>query len=227
MSPSESELRAALRAGEGDTVAADEIIAHARSARHERRKTLAAMGGAVAAVLAVGGTVAAVQLSHDDHRANPAGSAPATSTARVPQACPATPPNVNTPSASGGQLFPTDVTAIRVCFYDVQRVKASTVIDGPAARSYAQRFNALPPASKALACPLFLTQKAIVMLPVTASGPAATVVGKIGGCGTTSNGTAKRNAAELLTELETGLVVSSAPAPSSGTAKNSPGPGPS
>jgi hypothetical protein len=64
-------------------------------------------------------------------------------------------------------------------------------------------------------------------LPSTASGPAATVVGKIGGCGTTTNGTVKRNAAALLTELETGLAPPAIPHPSSGSARYSPGPGPS
>ena len=222
MSPSESELRAALHAGEGDTVAVDEIIAQAQVAGRERRKRLAAMGGAVAAVLVVGGVVTAVQLSHD----HGAGSAepPAVQT---PVSCPTAPPTVATPKSTGGQLFPSDVTAIRACSYDLQRLKASTVIDGPAARSYAQRFNALPPINRAQICPLFLTSKTIVLLPVTERGPAAAVVGKIGGCGATTNGTAKRNAAQLLTELETGLAGSAVSPPKSGGAKNSPGPGPS
>lgn len=222
MSPTESELRAALRAGEGDTVAVDEIIAQAQVARRERRKRLAAMGGAVASVLVVGGVVIAVQASRD-HGAGPA-EPPA---AQTPASCPPAPPTVATPKSTGGQLFPNDVTAIRACSYDLQRLKASTVIDGPAARSYAQRFNALPPIDRAQICPLFLTSKTIVLLPVTESGPAAAVVGKIGGCGATTNGTAKRNAAQLLTELETGLAGSAVSPPKSGGAKNSPGPGPS
>jgi hypothetical protein len=222
MSPTESELRTALRAGEGESLAADEIIAHARTARHDRRRTIAAVSGAVAAVLAIGGVVTAIQVNHDDRTGSPA----RTPAGQGPLTCPTAPPTVNAPSSSSGQLFPSDVTSIRACLYQVQRLTASTTIDGPAARSYARRFNALPTKSSQ-ACPLILTQKTIVLLPATENGPAATVVGKIGGCGTTTNGKTKRDAGQLLTEIETGLSASSAPRLPSGGGKNTPGPGPS
>ncbi len=54
MSPSESDLRAALRAGEsGERLDVDSVIAQARAARRTRRRNFAAITGAVIAVLAV------------------------------------------------------------------------------------------------------------------------------------------------------------------------------
>ena len=117
--------------------------------------------------------------------------------------CPDSAPTV--PHASGaGPLFPDDVTAIKVCVYKVQRLGESKDVTGPAARSYAQRFNALPTRTGAQVCPQFLTQITVALIPVTPSGPAPTVVGQVGGCGTTSNGTASRDAGQLLAELQVG-----------------------
>jgi hypothetical protein len=177
MSPSESELRA----DEGERL--DAVAATAR-ARRDRRRNLAAIGGAVVAVLAVGGVIAGIQLGRDDHKASTAGGP--SSTPQVSVSC------------------PDDVTAIKVCVYDAQRLSHSKDLDGPAARSYAQRFNALPVRRGGMACPQFLTQITVALIPVTPSGAGPTVVGQVGGCGTTSNGTASRDAGQLLAELQVG-----------------------
>jgi hypothetical protein len=63
------------------------------------------------------------------------------------------------------------------------------------------------------------------MLPMTPQGVAPAVIGRVGGCGTVSNGTASRNAAELLNELSKGIV--SSPIPTMPSHLMSHGPGPS
>ena len=44
MSPSESELRASLRAGEGERLDTDEVLARARTARRDRRPPVVVPG---------------------------------------------------------------------------------------------------------------------------------------------------------------------------------------
>jgi len=221
MSPSESELRASLRAGEGDRLDTDEVLVRARTASRDRRRNLVAIGGAVAAVLAVGGVVTAIQLNDSGHT-TAGGPSP---TSQVVANCPASAPIVPKPVApASGPLFPDGVTSIKVCVYDVERLTTSKDIDGPAARSYAQRFNDLPANSGAQICPLFLTQITIVMLPVTPNGPAPTVVGRVGGCGTTSNNTASRDAGQLLGELQVGTSQTPPPIVPSHSVSHGPGP---
>jgi hypothetical protein len=206
MSPSESELRASLHAGEGDQVDVDAVLANARSTHRERRRNAFAIGGAVAAVLAVGGVITGVQLGKDDHKsaAGPGSSAPSPTMVKVD--CPGSAPIVpQSFGAANGPLFPDDVTAIKVCLYDAGRLTKSKDVIGPAAVSYAQRFNGLPTIRKSQVCPLFVTPYTVAMVPVTAHGVAPTVVGKIGGCGLTSNGTGARNAGNLLGELRGGM----------------------
>lgn len=65
MSPSESELRAALRHGEGEGIDAGRVIAHAREIRHSRRARWASVAAAVIAVGAVGtGTGLLINQQH-------------------------------------------------------------------------------------------------------------------------------------------------------------------
>jgi len=209
MSPSESELRASLHAGEGDHLDVDAVLAHARSARRDRRRNRLAIGGTVAAVLAVAGVITGVQLNKDDHK-QAGGPGPSQSPAQVVPACPGSAPTVpQSFAAANGPLFPDDVIAIKMCLYEAQRLSTSKDVTGPAAESYAQRFNALPVVRKSQVCPLFLTNITIALLPVTPNGPAPTVVGKIGGCGVTSNGTGARNAGSLLSELRVALGAGS------------------
>lgn len=75
MSPSEHELRAALRDGEGDGVDAGAVIAHARAVRHTRRVRLASLAAAVVAVGAVG-TGGALLAGHSSTSQNKAASSP-------------------------------------------------------------------------------------------------------------------------------------------------------
>ena len=45
MSPNEFDLRAALRAGEGETLDPDSVLSAARAARHDRRVRIASVAG--------------------------------------------------------------------------------------------------------------------------------------------------------------------------------------
>jgi hypothetical protein len=74
-------------------------------------------------------------------------------------------------------------------------------------------------------CPQYATQTTVAMLPMTPNGLAPAVVGRVSGCGTVSNGTASRDAAELLNELSKGFV--SAPIPTMPSNPMSHGSGPS
>jgi hypothetical protein len=61
---SESDLRASLAAGRsGERLDADAVIAHARAVRRTRLRTVAAVTGAIVAVLAVAGAVSAVRAN--------------------------------------------------------------------------------------------------------------------------------------------------------------------
>lgn len=70
MSPSESQLRAALRSGEGDGVDADVLIARARRARRDRRRRITAAAGISVAVAVVGVGTAAIVASSSGHSGN-------------------------------------------------------------------------------------------------------------------------------------------------------------
>jgi hypothetical protein len=92
------------------------------------------------------------------------------STTQSAAACPDHAPTMPHGS-SAAPLFPQDVTSINVCAYTLERLTASRLLTGTAAEKYAQRFNALPLRdSGPVACPQFLTQIALAMLPVTPDG---------------------------------------------------------
>lgn len=215
---SESALRASLRAGQsGERLDVDAVIAHARAVRRTRRRNVAAITGAIVAVLAVAGLVTAVQA--DRHSGTAAGGQSPTPQAA---ACASSPPTVSLGKGSGS-LFPADVTSIKVCVYTADRLTGSTALSGAVARGYAQRFDAAPP--RGMICPQYVTRTTVAMLPMTPRGQAPAVVGRVGGCGTVSNGTASRDAAELLNELSKGMV--SSPIPTMPDHPMSHGPGPS
>jgi hypothetical protein len=154
-------------------------------------------------VLAVAGVVTAVQLNR--HAGTPVGGPGSTAQAAR---CPGSVPAVS-PGKGSGALLPADVTSINVCVYTVDRLTASRVLTGTVARRYTQRFEAAP--SRGMICPQYVTQTTVVLLPMTSRGPAPAVIGRISGCGTVSNGTASRDAAELLNELSKGIVTSLMP----------------
>lgn len=218
MSLHESDLRASLRAGEGgERLDVDALVAHAQAARRTRRRNTAAITGAIVAVLAVAGVVTAVQFNR--HSGTPAGGPNSTAESA---ACPGSVPAVSLTKGSGS-LFPADVTSINVCVYTVDRLTGSKALTGTVARGYAQRFDAAP--SRGMICPQYVTRTTVAMLPMTPRGLGPAVVGRVGGCGTVSNGTASRDAAELLNELSKGIV--SAPIPTMPSHPMSHGPGPS
>lgn len=219
MSLGESDLRASLRVGEGgERLDADAVIAQARAVRRTRRRNAAAISGAVVAVLAVAGVLTAVQLNRHSR------TAPGAPTA-TPQvaACPGGAPQLS-PAKGSGPLFPADVTSIKVCVYGVERLTGSKLLTGTVASGYAQRFDQAP-ARGATMCPQYVTQTTVAMLPMTPRGPAPAVVGRVGGCGTVSNGSASRDAPELLNELSQGIATS--PIPTRPNIPRSHGPEPS
>jgi hypothetical protein len=236
VSPSESELRAALREGEGEGVDVDAQIRHALRSRRDRRRTFAAIGGAVAAVLAVGGVVTAVQVGRDESpRAVPPVGAPtraagSTPVAPVPAACPARPPDPFSLRAfAAGHLFPDHVTAMRVCVYGTGPLTESALLGAPTAQYWTRRFNALRPAGGPMPCPgppPHSSRQWLVMLPVTHDSPARPVVGTIGfgNCGMTTNGLTTRFAWTLLDDLVASLSSPTHAPPSGGPHTPTPSP---
>ncbi len=75
MSPSEDELRGALRDGEGERPDVDRIVAAGVAARARRRTRLAQVAAAVALVVAAGGITTAVVRGGDDPRTTSADGA--------------------------------------------------------------------------------------------------------------------------------------------------------
>jgi len=88
MSPSESQLRAALRAGEGQPVNPELVIAHARAVRHNRRMRVGSIAAAVIAVGGIGTGIAALNTGPNgsDGSSNTAGGAIAGDKAAAPEA---------------------------------------------------------------------------------------------------------------------------------------------
>jgi hypothetical protein len=88
MSPSESQLRAALRAGEGQPVNPEVVIAHARTVRHNRRMRVGSIAAAVIAVGGIGTGIAALNTGPNGSNgsSNTAGGAIAGDKAAAPEA---------------------------------------------------------------------------------------------------------------------------------------------
>jgi hypothetical protein len=177
MSPSESQLRAALHDGEGADVDPDAVISHAIGVRRERRRRINAITGGVAvvAVIGVGASVLSSSNSRNGAADSAAGGASANRQtagavrphsagvagggrgAAVAAGCPAVPDQFALPGGGGsGQfgstdpLFPASVTSIRVCGYPLLASAGtrSIVLSGAEAQSVASSINAS--SSKAL-----------------------------------------------------------------------------
>jgi hypothetical protein len=126
MSPTESELRAALRSGEGGGLDPDAVISRARGVRHARRVRF---GSIAAAVVIVGGVAAGVTALQSGGSQHPAAQHGATSGANQNQGtaaaqCPAQPPHLMMPGGGGtgqfgaaGPLFARPVESLTVCGY--------------------------------------------------------------------------------------------------------------
>lgn len=200
MSPSEFDLRAALREGEGDGLDPDSVIAAARAARHERRVRIGSALGAVAVVagIGIGVGIADLQTSTRPTAAQPTGgskittSTPSAGTAtRVAPAeperraaarqCPTMPDQLLLPGGggtrqfgAGGPLFAQPVAAVRVCLYGsaVTAQPRSLVFSGSAARSLTTSLNRAQPSLGGRMCPDVMpdNQLTVELLAVTATG---------------------------------------------------------
>ncbi len=148
MSPNEAQLRAALRAGEGESLDPDAILARARTTRSQRRRTRTAIGATAAMVAAVAGSVTAIAAANHGGqpaagpsasvspsrpgiatRPAPAIGGPSTEpgpdgTPYVPAGCTATAPELKWPkdptgTAAAGPVFPAGVESITLCAYQL------------------------------------------------------------------------------------------------------------
>jgi hypothetical protein len=137
MSPSEFDLRAALREGEGDRLDPDSVLAAARATRRERRVRIASVAGAVIVVGGIGAGVGIANLQSSGSPTaggtSPSGSQSAASTFSGGSSvaatlstlvCPTTPERVLLPGGGGtGQfggdssLFGHPVAAMKICLY--------------------------------------------------------------------------------------------------------------
>jgi hypothetical protein len=144
MSPSEFDLRAALRAGEGQRVNADGVIANAREVRHNRRKRVVAVVGAAAVVAGIGTGISYLPGTSSSDSASSGGGL---STAKLgnsrgaPQAdltaCPRTPPHLVLPGGGGttqfgatGPLFAEPVEQIVACGYGMSALGSAAGLGG-------------------------------------------------------------------------------------------------
>lgn len=121
MSPSESELRAALHDGEGERPDPDAVIERARTARHQRRVRAGAAAASALAVAGIAvGSVVAVNAGGSGTPAAQSTPGPTRSAASgATQGCPATVPYTSPPAhtSTSGSLFPRPVHSVQVCAY--------------------------------------------------------------------------------------------------------------
>ncbi|SDJ00370.1 hypothetical protein SAMN05444157_1228 [Frankineae bacterium MT45] len=246
MSPSEEQLRAALRAGEPGAPDADPIITKAESVRRNRRRNLAGVTGAVVMVLAIAGVGVALEQSPSTKRyAGPeavvtapavttvGGSAPAgpsSGSAPVAAACPATQealPSITlpaTPATWSGQLLDPRTTSLLLCAYNPTTGSApigSVALTGAAATQLASRVNSAPVPTEQLACPAMAGPKLLLLGNAHGSGTVQHVlVDSV--CGTFTDGSGLRVSSELATSLLNQVVL--AGGGDSGKASHGPGP---
>lgn len=210
MTPTEDELRAALRRGAGTGHSgprADDIVRAAQQARAARRRRATGALAAAGCAVVVGGVAAGITLSghtgHTGHTGGGGSAAAAAGTAAHAESgsgpatpCPAAPPNLVTPLGQvpgrSGPVLPADVTRLTLCLYsDAQKPTVRTLGAADAA-TVAATVNALP--TQKLPCPLHPPdgEPVLVLLPETAAGQAAPVVASNVECGRITNGTETR-----------------------------------
>ncbi len=200
MSPSESDLRAALRAGEGDALDPESVLSAARAARHQRRVRIASATGAVVVVAAIGGGLGVADLRPSG---NPTAGGPSASNSPSPSGsqrmlygsrgsapaqdavstltCPATPPTYAVPGGGGtGQfdgsaaLFDQPVAAMKVCIYPsaAGAHPRSVVLRGADAQGVATSLDEAPTSLRGRMCPDLMPQNQLTFefLAVSAAG---------------------------------------------------------
>ncbi len=243
MSPSESQLRAALHDGDGAGLNPDTVISRARHTRQRRRRTIAAATGSVAGVLAVGAIVSVVTIAASNDSGSSAASGAQPASGALPNrsaapgetaACSAAARPVQLPAgsaAASAPLFPAPVSALQICVYQQAPASgaASTSISiqyslaGSPAQAVADRFNRLPASPSNLPCTAELGPT-VVLIATQADGQQHRVVGNVGGCGLTVSDSAWRAARDLLLKLINNPVANLSIQPSPPYVSVGPGP---
>jgi hypothetical protein len=233
MSPSEFDLRTALRKGEGDALDPHAVLGRARRARRHRRRTIGAVAGSVAAVAAIA-VAGPLVLNISNSESNKSVSARAAGSARTNLApnsrpaaepepdlsplCPAAAPAVTMPSAPEAArepLFPTLVDRMLVCVFQTPpaagvastELATSYTLTGPEARTIVTRLNALPVSTGGQnPCPGPLGPT-VVLLATDQAGQTDRAVAQAGCDGLIVTATAWRRQARdlLLTLINKGL----------------------
>ncbi|SOD75173.1 hypothetical protein SAMN05892883_4378 [Jatrophihabitans sp. GAS493] len=254
MSPSEEQLRAALRADEPSAPDAGPIIEQAVAARRTRRRNLAGATGAVLMVLAIAGVGVAVKRSgstNDVTAPAAAGTAPAvtssatgvassgsassgpTSAGGVPyhvpadSNCPTTLPNVTIPGDTAGwstPLISSDAASILLCTYD------PTAPSVPVGHTLFDRTQSAQLAATLNNAPIPAEQFACPamagpkLLLIASTGAGTKVVEADTVCGTFTDGVGLRVSPDLATQVLNEAGYSPTDATNSGKASHGPGP---
>ena len=171
MSPSEDDLRAALRHGEGATLDPDAAVAAARAHVAHRRMRLAAVSGTAVVVLAVGATVGVVLGTggSDSHPTSAAAGGAAARTAQGgsrPSADTAGCPKTFTTAAHGAALhtsaalIPASASTVLVCAYGSTGsgdavTPATTQLTGSDAQRLIASLNAAATSPPRGVCPMY------------------------------------------------------------------------
>jgi hypothetical protein len=183
MSPTEDDLRAALRQGEGDSVSPDQTIALVGARRAKRRTTLLATAAAVVFVGALATGIGLVSDNSDSGSASSnqavkmapqtsqsvAGQLPGNDHAAAPASggghCPSSPTHQLLPGGgspgqfgSGGKLFPKAVRTLVVCGYTSgpqtkPQLPGREVLTGSAAQQIVTSLENASKSRPAGACP--------------------------------------------------------------------------
>ena len=197
MSPSESELRAALRAGQGEALDTERVISRAQVARRQRQVRYASVA-AVTAIVAGVGVAAGIALSGGDRPAlNTVAGGSAGSAAAAPRAaggvlspsgtmaamqCPAILPVLRTaPAYAPAPLMPEPVASITVCLYaetggpplrDRGGATITESIGGEQATTLAESLNNASTVKQGRMCPLYRTAngRTLLMTGIRADG---------------------------------------------------------
>ena len=223
MSPSEKDLRAALRDGEGDHAPdVDDVIAHARAHRSQRRARVLSVAAAVVVVAAAGVGGAALWGGSDGDGRQGAGT-PLASTSASPGSsatrnatpgttaptCPAGYPARSFPSGgltsgAGGPMFASPIDSVVVCSYSATGTSstgpASVTLTGSDASALADSIESASKAQLHVVCPDIVTaQKTrLAIIARTAGGtvlPTVTTDVSVPNCNQPiTNGTAVRYA---------------------------------
>lgn len=220
MSPSEADLRAALRDGEGDGFSADRVVIAAQRRRAQRRTRLLTTAASVVVVAAIGGGITAIARSgsNDQSGASNGGAkgplaersaavagtpVPAYGRSVTYLGCPATFPHYELPGGgspgqfgSNSALFSKPVTAAVVCF-DSSKLQPVTLARAQQAARLAESLESASPRPNPALCPL---KPALPTLAIVGYAVDGSVVGTVtatpsrgcSGGAVVTNGTAVR-----------------------------------